>query len=81
MILPTRNIAPDKALLTVSGQVFVLLRSPETVSGLWDRIRADNAERPIAYGWFLLAIDLLFSIGLVAYDGRGLLVRTASAPS
>jgi len=81
MILPTRNIAPDRALLTVSGEVFQLLRHPETVSGLWDRIRGANASRPLAYSWFLLAVDLLFVLGLVAYDDRGLLVRTTNRPS
>lgn len=81
MILPTRNIVPDRALLTVSGEVFQLLAHPETVSGVWDRVRGTNAERPIAYSWFLLAVDLLFSIGLVTFDERGLLVRSVNRPS
>lgn len=78
MILPTRSLAPDRALLTVSGEVFQLLTQPETVSNVWDRIRSANAERPIAYSWFLLAIDLLFVIGLVTFDERGLLVRSGN---
>lgn len=81
MILPTRNIAPDRALLTISGEVFQLLGRPETVSGLWDRVRGANASRPLAYGWFLLSVDLLFVIGLVAFDDRGLLVRTTNRPT
>lgn len=81
MILPTRNIAPDRALLTVSGEVYQHLARPETVSGLWDRVRGTNAARPLAYSWFLLAVDLLFVIGLVAYDERGLLVRTTNRPT
>jgi hypothetical protein len=81
MILPTRNIAPDRALLTVSGEVFQLLKQPATVSGVWDRVRKANAERPIAYSWFLLSVDLLFAIGLVTFDERGLLVRSVNRPS
>ena len=77
MILPTRNIAPDRALLTVAGEVFQLLRRPETVSGLWDRLRGANAQRPLAYGWFLLAVDLLFVLGAVGYNEHGLLERTS----
>lgn len=78
MILPTRNIAANRALLTVSGEVFQLLAQPETVSGVWNRVRSVNAERPIAYSWFLLAVDLLFTIGLVTFDDRGLLVRSVN---
>ncbi|MDR6624475.1 ABC-three component system middle component 6 [Caulobacter segnis] len=81
MILPTRNIAPDRALLTVSGEVFQLLAQPETVSSLWDRVRGANANRPIAYSWFLLAVDLLFTIGLVNFDEQGLLARSLKQPS
>lgn len=81
MILPTRNIAPNRALLSVSGEVFQLLTHPETVSGLWDRIRGAKVDRPLAYSWFLLSVDLLFVIGLVTYDDRGLLVRTTNRPS
>ena len=81
MILPTRNIALDRALLTVSGEVFQHLSRPDTVSGLWDRVRADNASRPLAYSWFLLAVDLLFVLGLVVYDDRGLLARAQSRPT
>lgn len=81
MILPTRNIVPDRALLTVSGEVFQLLAQPATVSGVWDRVRSANASRPIAYSWFLLSVDLLFAIGLVTFDKRGLLIRTVNRPS
>lgn len=81
MILPTRNIAPDRALLTVSGEVFQLLVQPHTVSSLWDQVRGANANRPLAYSWFLLAVDLLFTIGLVGFDERGLLVRSLNQPS
>lgn len=81
MILPTRNIAPDRALLTVSGEVFQLLAQPETVSSLWDQVRGANVNRPIAYSWFLLAVDLLFTIGLVVFDEQGLLVRSLNRPS
>jgi hypothetical protein len=39
MILPDRNIAPDRALLSIGGMIFDRLAEPMTVSRLWDEIR------------------------------------------
>lgn len=77
MILPTKNIAPDRALLTLAGRVFETLTMPRTVSAVWDEFRTDRGARPIAYGWFILAIDLLHMMGLVGIDQDGLLSRRA----
>ncbi|MBN9564266.1 MAG: hypothetical protein J0H14_26595 [Alphaproteobacteria bacterium] len=75
MILPDRNIAPDRALLTISGLIFDRLSEPMTVSRLWDEIREFHQGRPISYVWFLLAVDLLFVLNLVWFDQDGLLRR------
>jgi hypothetical protein len=57
MILPDRNIAPDRALLTIGGIIFARLSEPMTVSRLWDQIRELNEKRPLSYVWFLLALE------------------------
>jgi hypothetical protein len=75
VILPTKNISPDRALLTLAGKVFDSLSVPRTVSGLWDEFRAKQQQRPIAYAWFILSIDLLFLMHLVWIDQDGLLRR------
>lgn len=81
MILPTKHIRPDRALLTVGGNLLVSLREPMTVSRLWDDVRCKRGNpgepAPINYDWFVLALDLLFMIGAVELD-RGLLQKTAS---
>jgi hypothetical protein len=77
MILPTRNIAPERALLTIAGSIFERLAEPTTVSRLWDDVREEHQRRPISYSWFLLAVDLLFVLGLVWFDQNGLLCRVA----
>lgn len=77
MILPTKNISPDRALLTLAGKIFDRLNVPRTVSGIWDEFRTQQVSRPIAYGWFILAIDLLFLMQLVWLDQDGLLRRSA----
>jgi hypothetical protein len=76
MILPDRNIAPDRALLTIGGVIFARLSEPMTVSRLWDEIRELNEKRPLSYVWFLLAVDLLFLLNLVWFDQDGLLRRS-----
>jgi hypothetical protein len=80
MILPTKHIRPERALLAIGADLLVSLREPMTVSRLWDRIRAARGEAgepaPINYDWFVLAVDLLFMIGAIELD-RGLLRKTA----
>jgi hypothetical protein len=76
MILPDRNIAPDRALLTIGGIIFDRLTEPLTVSRLWDEIRERHQKRPISYVWFLLSVDLLFVLNLVWFDQDGLLRRS-----
>jgi hypothetical protein len=75
MILPSKSISPNRALLTISGVVFDELSEPKTVSSLWDLIRRRFADHPISYGWFILSVDLLFLMNLVWFDQVGLLHR------
>ena len=76
MILPDRNIATDRALLTIGGIVFDRLGEPMTISRLWDEVRELHQKRPISYVWFLLSVDLLFIMNLVWFDQDGLLRRS-----
>lgn len=81
MILPTKHIRPDRALLAVGGDLLGALREPMTVSRLWDDVRRRRGDAgepaPINYDWFVLALDLLFMVGAVELD-RGLLRKAAS---
>ena len=66
MILPTKGIAPDRALLAVGAQIALQLDQPSTVSQAWVRLCAWRREHghpaPISFGWFVLALDLLFAL-------------------
>lgn len=83
MILPTKGIDPDRALLALGGDVLRLLNEPKTVSRLWDEVRAARLGRernsPISYDWFILALDLLYTMGAVDMD-RGRLIRHVDSP-
>ena len=39
MLLPTKEIDPDQALLSVGATLISLLEAPATVSDLWERFR------------------------------------------
>ena len=59
MILPTKHIRSDRALIGVGAEVLSTLRRPMTMSKLWDEIRlrrsVDTASPVIDYRWFVLA--------------------------
>jgi len=81
MILPTKHVRPDRALIGVGAEVLEILKRPMTMSRLWDEIRGRRTlltpNAPIDYQWFVLSLDLLYVIGAVELE-RGL-VRRASA--
>lgn len=78
MILPTKHIRPDRALIGVGSEVLKFLKTPKTVSRLWNEIRAyrsaDSPNAPISYAWFILSLDFLFMVGAIEMR-RGLLQR------
>ena len=81
MILPTKHIRPNRALLAVGADMLRCMREPMTVSRLWDEVRTYRADRsiaaPINYDWFVLALDLLFLMKAVTFE-RGLLQKAGS---
>ena len=81
MILPTKHIPQDRALLTVGSHILRQLDSRKTVSALWEEISRNDIEQnknpSISYDWFILAIDLLYAIDAIEIH-EGLLNRRAS---
>jgi len=78
MILPTKHVRPDRALIGVGAEVLGMLKQPMTISRLWDEMRGRRSlhtpNAPIDYQWFILSLDLLFTIDAVEFD-RGLVRR------
>ena len=81
MILPSKHLPQDRALLTAGAAILRHLSHPVTVSSLWEQMpRAvvhQKASSPMRYDGFVLALDLLFLIGAIELR-EGLLVRGAS---
>jgi hypothetical protein len=80
MILPSKHLSQDRALLTVGAAILRHLSRPLTVSALWEQmLRAAGEQKtksPLRYDAFVLALDLLFLVGAVELRD-GLLVRGA----
>lgn len=81
MILPTKHMATNRALIGVGGNILQALSTPKTMSALWDEVRAGNRQKKqaaaIDYKWFVLALDLLFMLGAVEL-AQGTLQRRAA---
>lgn len=80
MILPSKHLPQDRALLTVGAQLLTFLVRPKTVSSLWEELSRHDvglAETPrrITYDWFLLALDLLYVLGAIELES-GLVARS-----
>jgi hypothetical protein len=67
MILPTKGLAPDRALLSVGAELLSRLDRPKTVSRLWEQTRQRKCTLldSVPYDWFLLALDLLYLCGAI----------------
>jgi hypothetical protein len=79
VILPTKGISADRALLSIGASLLKRLDRPKTVSRLWEDLRDRHTTllQNVSYDWFVLALDLLFAIRAVEFeDGR--LRRTES---
>lgn len=80
MILPSKHLREDRALLTIGADLLQLLGEPKTVSRLWSDVKGRReAATQLPYDWFVLALDLLFAMGLVAFE-RGRVQKTRSEP-
>ena len=80
MIVPTKGINPHRALVTIGGEIVGTLEQPMTVSRLWITIRDRHNQSPdtkIGFDWYILALDLLFSIDAVRLGEDNFLVRTS----
>ncbi|TXN72554.1 ABC-three component system middle component 6 [Methylobacterium sp. WL6] len=78
MILPGKHLRPDRALLSVGGDILSVLSAPAPVSEIWERVLAERATRenasPLPFDWFVLAMSLLYAIKAVDLVD-GLVVR------
>ena len=78
MLLPTKRLSEDRALIGIAGELLVLLEERMTISRLWEEYKEANNSRPsvstVTFDWFVLSLDLLFSLGAITLE-RGMIKR------
>lgn len=75
MILPTKHLSPDRAIITVASEILELINTRSSVSSVWNDLqkkhRACIRQGEIPYDWFILSLDFLYLIGAIGeYEGR-----------
>lgn len=72
MILPSKHLSPDRAIITVASEVFELINNRSTVSSTWNDLqekrRGCKWKSEIPYDWFILSLDFLYLIGCIEVD-------------
>ncbi len=83
MITPTKGISPERSLLAVGAQILLQLNEPRTVSQTWARLKAWREDKdhnsPLSFSWFVLALDVLYGMGVVELRHDLLVARSANA--
>ena len=75
MILPTKHLSQERALLSVGARLLTYLAQPRTVSSLWEEItrsvvNAESKKPALRYDAYVLTLDLLFLMGAIElHDG------------
>ena len=75
MILPSKYIPEDQALLGVGAVILRYLERPQTVTSLWDKVRDEGAVG--TFERFVVALNLLHITGVVVLS-RGMIRRQVS---
>lgn len=75
MILPTKHIAQNEALIGVGATLLTHLVAPMTVSGLWERLKREPNVG--TFERFVLAANLLYMIGAIDLKD-GMIVKVAA---
>lgn len=79
MILPSKHLSKERALLTLGAYILLKLSQPKTVSALWGELVSNDGKDQhsrlfLGYDGFILALDLLFLVGAIELE-NGLLTR------
>ena len=65
MILPDKYVPPQRSMLGLGASLLRVLKRPQTVTALWERVR--GLEEFGTFERFILALDFLYIFGLVEY--------------
>lgn len=70
MLLPTKHIKPENAVIGVGADILACLNDAKSISVLFrdvQTLREQHGSAKIEFDWFLLALDFLFLTGSIRY--------------
>ena len=71
MILPTKRLGQDRALLTVGGEILGLLDEARPCPGCGKNSSGSATPpdtAPVTFDWFVLALDFLHALRAVEWE-------------
>lgn len=74
MILPSKHISQEQALIGVGAILLGEMHKPETITSLWEKVRSYQAVG--TFERFVLALDMLHITGLVNL-ANGMIVKAS----
>ena len=79
MLLPTKGVSSDRALITIGAEILDELRDPLSVSALWERFSVRDRLTPsggrITFDWFALALSAMYTMNLIDTSADGFIRR------
>jgi hypothetical protein len=78
MILPSKHLSQDRALLSVGAKILQQLQVPKTVSAIWETLSQPENKTTmptINYSGFILALDLLYAVNAIKLEDGIISVR------
>jgi hypothetical protein len=74
MILPTKHVPTKRALIGIAAKLLRRFKSSPTVTDLWSQVRNDSDLA--TFERFVLALDLLYMLGVIEFREGRLIRRT-----
>lgn len=81
MILPSKHLKTERALIGIGGEVLQLLDQSKTVSRLWEEFRESRDQKgkhEVGFDRFVLTLDMLYLFEAIDFE-RGRIVRRGDA--
>jgi hypothetical protein len=82
MLMPNKHIRVAESILGLSAYLLSLLKEPASLDDVWIKFQKTNntPSFPAHQGFdnFVLAMDLLYTIGAIETDQKGRIVRASS---
>jgi len=82
MLLPSKAIPADQAVIAVGAQILTQLDDPGSVSAVWERLSSwrtqNKMDSALPFWWYALTLDFLYTTGAIELHG-GQLVKVRSA--